>query len=80
MVAKKQEIENIIKYFVNNEMLPKFPMENYVIDFVVAPLRENNNQLVPYVVEVNPFAEFAGSGKKKFPAIFYKFKFITEIL
>ena len=46
---------------MTTELIPKLQMSNYVIDLLVAPSR-TGPELVTYVVEVNPFAEFAGSG------------------
>jgi hypothetical protein len=61
LAKEKAAISEIIHKFMIFELIPKLNMSNYVIDLIVAPSR-TSPELVVYVVEVNPFAEFAGSG------------------
>ena len=62
MVSQKEAILAKIRAFVENEIVPLFGnMSNYVLDLALAYPREGDDYKV-WVVEVNPLAEFAGTG------------------
>jgi len=59
LLKQKDKIEQVIKDFFTKEMIPRLNLSNYVIDFI---LINNGESYDIYVVELNPFAEFAGGG------------------
>eukprot|EP00026_Physarum_polycephalum_P011538 Phypoly_transcript_11772.p1 GENE.Phypoly_transcript_11772~~Phypoly_transcript_11772.p1 ORF type:complete len:347 (+),score=55.63 Phypoly_transcript_11772:89-1129(+) len=60
LLLQKEKIQKKILEFFNNELMPKLTsLSNYVIDFI---LIEKGDSFDTYIVELNPFAEFAGGG------------------
>lgn len=63
MVSQKAAIEAKIRAFVENEIVSLFStMKNYVLDLALAYPRGEGDDYKVYIVEVNPLAEFAGTG------------------
>jgi len=55
----------VMKSFIENELVPKVPLNNFVIDIMLVsqtPEQGSYSNLKVYIVEINPFAEFAGEG------------------
>jgi len=59
LLKQKEKIVQDINDFFHKEMIPLLNLSNYVIDFI---LIKTENGFDIYVVELNPFAEFAGGG------------------
>jgi len=63
MVSQKEIIAEKIRAFVENEIVPLFAnMKSYVLDLALAYPRGEGDDYKVWVVEVNPLAEFAGTG------------------
>lgn len=57
--AEKEQIQTII-IDAFNEMKSQIPLEHYVCDFVLCG--DNPEEYTFHIIEINPFAEFAGTG------------------
>jgi len=63
MVSQKVVIEGKIRSFVENKIVPLFTtMKSYVLDLALSYPRGEGDDYQVYIVEVNPLAEFAGTG------------------
>lgn len=63
MVSQKDAILKSVREFVENEMVPLFSnMNNYVLDLALSYPKAEGEDYKVWVVEVNPLAEFAGTG------------------
>jgi len=61
----KDQIREIIVKFVESELVEKVPLPNFVLDLMLVsqtPQQGPYSNMKVYVVEINPFAEFAGEG------------------
>eukprot|EP01112_Ceratiomyxa_fruticulosa_P001529 TRINITY_DN1171_c0_g2_i1.p2 TRINITY_DN1171_c0_g2~~TRINITY_DN1171_c0_g2_i1.p2 ORF type:complete len:345 (+),score=71.78 TRINITY_DN1171_c0_g2_i1:218-1252(+) len=58
----KDEILGAIVQFFEEKLIPKIALKNFVVDFLLIQEGPGYDKLRTYVVEINPFAEFAGSG------------------
>jgi len=65
VVKYKSHILQVMKDFVEGVLIPKIPLKNFVIDIMLVsqtPEEGPFSNLQVYIVEINPFAEFAGEG------------------
>eukprot|EP00455_Lapot_gusevi_P008997 TRINITY_DN13990_c0_g1_i4.p1 TRINITY_DN13990_c0_g1~~TRINITY_DN13990_c0_g1_i4.p1 ORF type:complete len:187 (+),score=35.58 TRINITY_DN13990_c0_g1_i4:88-648(+) len=67
LVQRKEEVEQSIRSQFETVLMPLLNnhLTNYVVDFILisqTPQQGKYSNLKLYVVEVNPFAEFAGGG------------------
>jgi hypothetical protein len=62
MVAHKDAIAEQVSHFINEKLVPIISLPNFVIDFALKYPTDEGGEYKIYVVEINPFAEFAGSG------------------
>jgi hypothetical protein len=53
-------LKSIKDFFHNENLLEKIPYENCVLDLILIENQTNNYQI--YICEINPLAEFAGTG------------------
>ena len=59
-MALKPRIQADMLNFFEKHILPFVPLQNYVVDLLWRP--EADREFEAYVIELNPLAEFAGSG------------------
>jgi len=65
VVKNKELLLHIMKDFVENQLVHLVPLANFVIDIMLVsqtPEQGPYTNLKVYIVEINPFAEFAGEG------------------
>jgi len=65
VIKHKEMLLQVMKSFIENELVPKVPLNNFVIDIMLVsqtPEQGSYSNLKVYIVEINPFAEFAGEG------------------
>jgi len=65
LINHKEIIESTIKKFFEDVLLGIGGLKNFVVDFLLIDRNDDHSRydnLSVYVVELNPFAEFAGSG------------------
>jgi hypothetical protein len=57
-------ILNTITKFIENELIKRISLNNYVVDVVLISQNKTDpfDDLKVFVIEINPFAEFAGAG------------------
>eukprot|EP01080_Neovahlkampfia_damariscottae_P003534 gene3534-6269_t len=71
LILKQDSIQNSIRDFVNQEMIPNVQLENFVIDIV---LIENEKNYNIKIIEINPFGEFCGGGMFNWDIDFEKYQ------
>ena len=60
LAEQKSAVQDIILQFVDNELLQRVSLNNLVIDVIL--VKDGHGNLMVKVIEINPFAEFAGTG------------------
>uniref|UniRef100_A0A6B2LBB7 Cell division cycle protein 123 n=1 Tax=Arcella intermedia TaxID=1963864 RepID=A0A6B2LBB7_9EUKA len=64
VVKNKEYLHKVMKQFIEEELVQKVSLNNFVIDIIL--ISDSTDQpysnLKVYIVEINPFAEFAGEG------------------
>ncbi|CAF2115293.1 unnamed protein product [Rotaria magnacalcarata] len=53
-------LKSIEDFFENENIIERIPYENYILDLILIENNLNNYQI--FICEINPFAEFAGTG------------------
>jgi len=65
VIKFKEQLLTIMKSFIEKELVPTVPLDNFIIDIILVsetPDQGVYSNLKVYIVEINPFAEFAGEG------------------
>ncbi|CAF0818310.1 unnamed protein product [Didymodactylos carnosus] len=60
LINKSKILDSIIKFLNDQQVLEQLPLENCVLDFILLELEDGNYKV--YICEINPLAEFAGTG------------------
>lgn len=66
LIAMKQEVSELVRDFVESDIVPRLgELRNFILDIVLissTPQVDRFSNLKPVIIELNPIGEFAGTG------------------